>query len=199
MDSTASSASAAGSVGGGGGGGGGGDATDVVGDFSPSIISKGTAKISRSYQHLLDKSTPHVLRRWAAFVAIAFLYVVRVYFLQGFYIVSYGLGIYILNLLIAFLSPQVDPEIQELVDGPTLPTRGSDEFRPFVRRLPEFKFWCVSRSSIPYEGIQRNLVAAWCPVWEFQRNKCICIDGVLYEDARRMKSRDYGTFFKEDY
>ncbi|XP_074295330.1 protein RER1A-like isoform X2 [Silene latifolia] len=35
----------------------------------------------------------------------------------------------------------VDPEILELTDGPTLPTRGSDEFRPFVRRLPEFKFW----------------------------------------------------------
>ncbi|GFZ21711.1 Rer1 family protein [Actinidia rufa] len=33
---------------------------------------------------------------------------------------------------------RVDPEIH---DGPTLPTRGSDEFRPFVRRLPEFKFW----------------------------------------------------------
>lgn len=43
-----------------------------------------------------------------------------------------------LNLLMGFLSPKVDPEIE---DGPTLPTRGSDEFRPFVRRLPEFKFW----------------------------------------------------------
>ncbi|XP_058081012.1 protein RER1A-like [Magnolia sinica] len=110
-------------------------------DLSSSVVSQWTATISRRYQHLLDKSTPHVLRRWTAFGAIALLYVLRVYLIQGFYIVSYGLGIYILNLLIAFLSPQVDPEIQELVDGPTLPTRGSDEFRPFVRRLPEFKFW----------------------------------------------------------
>ncbi|PRQ21318.1 putative retrieval of early ER protein Rer1 [Rosa chinensis] len=54
---------------------------------------------------------------------------------------SYGLGIYLLNLLIGFLSPQVDPEIHDLSDGPSLPTRGSDEFRPFVRLLPEFKFW----------------------------------------------------------
>ncbi|PRQ56985.1 putative retrieval of early ER protein Rer1 [Rosa chinensis] len=54
---------------------------------------------------------------------------------------SYGLGIYLLNLLIGFLSPQVDPEIHDLFDGPSLPTRGFDEFRPFVRRLPEFKFW----------------------------------------------------------
>ncbi|KAL1564784.1 Protein rer1a [Salvia divinorum] len=35
----------------------------------------------------------------------------------------------------------VDPEIQGLADGPALPTRASEEFRPFVRRLPEFKFW----------------------------------------------------------
>ncbi|CAI9769087.1 unnamed protein product [Fraxinus pennsylvanica] len=57
-----------------------------------------------------------------------------------FYIVSYGLGIYILNLLIGFLSPLDDPEL-EPSDGPMLPTKGSDEFKPFIRRLPEFKFW----------------------------------------------------------
>ena len=57
--------------------------------------------------------------------------------LQGFYIVSYALGIYNLNLLLGFLTPQIDPEME----GPTLPDKGSDEIRPFVRRLPEFKFW----------------------------------------------------------
>lgn len=93
------------------------------------------------YQHFLDKSTPLVLYRWIFLSVIALMYALRVYILQGFYITTYGLGIYILQLLIAFLSPQVDPEIQELNDGPTLPTRGSEEFRPFVRRLPEFKFW----------------------------------------------------------
>ncbi|XP_068656222.1 protein RER1A-like [Aristolochia californica] len=110
-------------------------------DGTNSAIAQWNADLSRRYQYYLDKSTPHVYRRWMAFVVIAFFYALRVFFIQGFYIVSYGLGIYILNLLIAFLSPQVDPEIQELVDGPILPTRGSDEFRPFVRRLPEFKFW----------------------------------------------------------
>lgn len=104
-------------------------------------FSRWSLSVSRRYQHLLDKSTPHVLRRWIACLGVAVVYALRVYLVQGFYIVSYGIGIYILNLLIGFLSPQVDPEIQDLSDGPTLPTRGSDEFRPFVRRLPEFKFW----------------------------------------------------------
>lgn len=36
----------------------------------------------------------------------------------GWYIITYGLGIYVLNLLIGFLSPQADPES----DGPMLPT-----------------------------------------------------------------------------
>uniref|UniRef100_A0A516IJJ0 Protein RER1 n=1 Tax=Turnera subulata TaxID=218843 RepID=A0A516IJJ0_9ROSI len=103
-----------------------------------SAVSRWTHAASMRYQYFLDKSVPHILYRWIACLAIALIYAVRVYLLQGFYIITYGVGIYMLNLLIGFLSPQVDPEIQ---DGPTLPTRGSDEFRPFVRRLPEFKFW----------------------------------------------------------
>ncbi|KAJ0580182.1 putative retrieval of early ER protein Rer1 [Helianthus annuus] len=63
------------------------------------------------------------------------------WFVRGWDLYSYALGIYILNLLIGFLSPQVDPEFQDLSDGPVLPNRSSDEFCPFVRRLPEFKFW----------------------------------------------------------
>ncbi|KAL5714026.1 Protein rer1a [Ranunculus cassubicifolius] len=119
------------------------DSNSDLSSTNSSFISDWTHNVSRRYQHLLDKSTPHVLRRWIGFGLIALIYMIRVYFLEGFYIVSYGLGIYILNLLIAFLSPQVDPEAEALVgdDGPSLPTRGSDEFRPFVRRLPEFKFW----------------------------------------------------------
>ncbi|XP_018464645.2 protein RER1B, partial [Raphanus sativus] len=60
--------------------------------------------------------------------------------IHGFYIISYALGIYLLNLLIGFLSPLVDPELDN-AGGASLPTRGSDEFKPFIRRLPEFKFW----------------------------------------------------------
>lgn len=34
-----------------------------------------------------------------------------------------------------------------LDDGPSLPTRQNEEFRPFIRRLPEFKFWWVDPSA----------------------------------------------------
>ncbi|KAI3431483.1 hypothetical protein D9Q98_004534 [Chlorella vulgaris] len=100
--------------------------------------------LQRRLQVLLDKSTPHILYRWLALAAVVCMYGVRVFFLQGFYIVTYALGIYILNLLLGFLSPQVNPELE----GPTLPSKSDEEFRPFVRRLPEFKFWWSSLKAV---------------------------------------------------
>ena len=35
-------------------------------------------------------------------------------YLQGWYIVTYALGIYQLNLFIAFLTPKIDPALDEL-------------------------------------------------------------------------------------
>ncbi|KAK9136320.1 hypothetical protein Syun_015650 [Stephania yunnanensis] len=103
-------------------------------------LAKWRDDFSRAFQYYLDRSTPHTMQRWIGTLVVASIYVLRVYYIQGFYIVSYGLGIYLLNLLIGFLSPKVDPELEAL-DGASLPTKGSDEFKPFIRRLPEFKFW----------------------------------------------------------
>jgi hypothetical protein len=81
----------------------------------------------------------------------------------------YALGIYLLNLLVLFLSPQrkkfsnticqffiffffsftpatdIKKKILNFAEldeeGPELPTKSGEEFRPFIRKLPEFKFW----------------------------------------------------------
>jgi len=78
----------------------------------------------------------------------------RILFAQGWYIgmspyhwgvlmvVCYSLGIYLLNLFLAFLTPKFDPSLeQDLADQDTeegtsggLPTKQDDEFRPFIRR-----------------------------------------------------------------
>ncbi|KAJ6803340.1 protein RER1B-like [Iris pallida] len=117
------------------------EASPMDADYSSSLpFAKWRSDTSRHFQHFLDRSTPHPVGRWLGTLAIASIYALRCYLIQGFYIVSYGLGIYLLNLLIGFLSPVVDPEMEGL-DGASLPTRGSDEFKPFIRRLPEFKFW----------------------------------------------------------
>lgn len=116
------------------------DALGGEGAADAAPLAKWRSDFSTAFQYYLDRSTPHTSRRWLGTLAAAVIYVLRVYYVQGFYVVSYGLGIYILNLLIGFLSPKVDPELEAL-DGASLPTKDSDVFRPFIRRLPEFKFW----------------------------------------------------------
>ncbi|KAK6916590.1 Retrieval of early ER protein Rer1 [Dillenia turbinata] len=113
----------------------------VGGDSAAAVspVAQWVANAGRVYQYYLDKTTPHAPFRWVGTTVIALLYALRVYYVQGFYIVTYGLGIYLLNLLIGFLSPLVDPELDGS-DGSLLPTKGSDEFKPFIRRLPEFKY-----------------------------------------------------------
>lgn len=58
-----------------------------------------------------DKSTPHTKARWiGAFVNMG-LFFIRIVTAQGWYIVTYALGIYHLNLFIAFLTPKIDPAL----------------------------------------------------------------------------------------
>lgn len=108
--------------------------------------------INQRYQFILDVSTPHWAARWAFSIILLLVFMARIVFAQGWYIICYGLSIYYLNLFIGFLSPKIDPAFQDGDDfdfddpgdsdtGPMLPTRANDEFRPFIRRLPEFKFW----------------------------------------------------------
>lgn len=126
--------------------------TSLGGQFSAYVSNYG-----RLYQTYLDKTVPHTGARWGGFAALLVLFMLRVIYAQGWYIVCYGLGIYLLNLFLQFLQPKFDPSLeqdirdQEIEEGmgasgegsssSALPTSRDDEFRPFIRRLPEFKFW----------------------------------------------------------
>jgi hypothetical protein len=107
------------------------------------LIQRAYKRYCELHQHYLDRTTPYAIRRWVAWVVLVLVYLIRVYLLQGWYIVTYALGIYLLNLFIAFLTPKIDPAMdgEEDEDGSSLPTHSTEEFRPFLRRLPEFKFW----------------------------------------------------------
>ncbi|KAL8849682.1 MAG: hypothetical protein Q9221_005372 [Calogaya cf. arnoldii] len=110
-------------------------------------VSAQTSKLGRIYQSYLDKSTPYTTYRWIGTAVLLALFFVRIVVAQGWYIVCYSLGIYLLNLFLAFLQPKIDPSLTQdegLEDGDagsSLPTKKDEEFRPFIRRLPEFKFW----------------------------------------------------------
>ena len=154
---------------------------DGLGSSAPPQIQQflaHTNRLQQRYQAFLDSTTPYPLHRWAATAGLLFLFMLRIIFSQGWYIVCYALFIYLLNLFLAFLTPKFDPSYeadlaeQDVEEGePGLPTSASasklgstggtaagglmsgvfgsslngqstdDEFRPFIRRLPEFKFW----------------------------------------------------------
>jgi len=93
-----------------------------------------------------------VTYRWLGTAGLLGIFILRILFAHGWYIVCYAHAIYLLNLLLAFLQPKFDPSLQEdlLADeiegggeeaSGSLPSQRDDEFRPFVRRLPEWQFW----------------------------------------------------------
>lgn len=120
-----------------------------------SALYKAYQAYSIRHQYYLDRMTPHTVIRWTAWGLFLTLYTIRTFIVQGWYIVTYALGIYLLNQFIMFLTPKIDPAMQDYEeDGLSLPTKASEEFRPFMRQLPEFKFW--------YSTLKAVLLATFC-------------------------------------
>ncbi|KAI5949536.1 hypothetical protein KGF54_005413 [Candida jiufengensis] len=112
-------------------------------------------KVLNTYQKFIDESVPYTAYRWYAFGGLISLFLLRIFLSQGWYIICYALGIYLLNLFLAFLTPKFDPSLEqemknESIEEGNIPedlnnnenlSENDEEFRPFIRRLPEFKFW----------------------------------------------------------
>ncbi|CED83972.1 Golgi proteins involved in ER retention (RER) [Phaffia rhodozyma] len=141
-------------------------------------FAESAQQYNRRFQGILDRITPYSAYRWLGTAVLLFLFGLRVVLGQGWYIVAYGLSIFLLNIFLAFLQPRFDPSLdadlqeQDIEEGgeagsqqgprsddlptaglgkkvlglmgmnsSTLNADGEEEFKPFIRRLPEFKFW----------------------------------------------------------
>jgi len=102
----------------------------------PAALVSKIAAFNRIFNHRLEKLTLYPRARWGTFGVVLIFFCGRIVIKEGFYIIAYAYGIFLLNLIIGFLSPQVDPELDY-----EIPAEEETEFRPFVRRVPEFKFW----------------------------------------------------------
>ncbi|KAG0669238.1 retention in endoplasmic reticulum protein 1 [Maudiozyma exigua] len=121
------------------------DFTEDEGPFAganSNPVMKNYEKVKAHYQFYMDKVTPHTKERWMGLGVMIVIFILRIVMSQGWYVVCYALGIYLLSQFLAFLTPKFDMTIeqdeanQELEAG-----ERTEEFRPFIRRLPEFKFW----------------------------------------------------------
>uniref|UniRef100_A0A6M2DN56 Protein RER1 n=1 Tax=Xenopsylla cheopis TaxID=163159 RepID=A0A6M2DN56_XENCH len=131
---------------------------EETGRSSPNCLSRFCSHLSQTTQCWLDYSTPYTKSRWISASLLVALLLLRVLTTHGWYIVTYALGIYHLNLFIAFLTPKMDPSLNFDDEGPELPTLASEEFRPFIRRLPEFKFWL--------SVVVSTLIALFCTLFD---------------------------------
>ncbi|PWA67177.1 hypothetical protein CTI12_AA312470 [Artemisia annua] len=92
------------------------------------------------YRIYLDKTVLHIRNKWLGTATLAFILALRVIYLQRGYFIIYLLWSFTLILLGCFFVALVHPKI-DATDGSLLPMKGTDEFRPFIRRLSEFTFW----------------------------------------------------------
>ncbi|KAH9585562.1 retention in endoplasmic reticulum protein 1, variant 2 [Schistosoma haematobium] len=111
-------------------------------ESSNTFLSKVCRPVTVMHQTIIDKLYPYRITRWLFALLLFAIYVLRIATIQGFHIVSYTLAIYLLSLFISFISPKVDPAAADYSDEiPTLPRTVGEEFRPFIPRLLESKFW----------------------------------------------------------
>ncbi|CAH8519295.1 unnamed protein product [Schistosoma margrebowiei] len=111
-------------------------------ESSNTFLSKVCRPVNVMHQTIIDKLYPYRITRWLFALLLFAIYVLRIASIQGFHIVSYTLAIYLLSLFISFISPKVDPAAADYSDEiPTLPRTVGEEFRPFIPRLLESKFW----------------------------------------------------------
>ena len=122
------------------------------------VIGRIYERYSFHSQRYLDMVTPYHTMRWVVNLLLLIIFMYRVVHLQGFYIIAYVLGIFLLNQFILFLTPVVIEDLEDDDDEPSLPTKSDEEFRPFMRRLPEFKFWYTTYKSI--------LISIFCTFFE---------------------------------
>ena len=115
---------------------------DTQEEVSSNPVTAKLNSLKNLYRYHINKCTPHVTARWASLGGLLFLFLLRIVFAQGWYVVCYGLGIFLLNQFLAFLTPKFDLSLQQDEENKELEAgERSEEFRPFIRRLPEFKFW----------------------------------------------------------
>lgn len=117
-------------------------------------------RIKNTYRYYLDYVTPYMIQRWIGTYVLFALFLARIMLTEGWYIVCYTWAIYLLNMFLQFLTPKFDPSLEQeyenesIEEGTSKMDENDEEFKPFIRRLPEFRFW--------FKSTVATLIALFC-------------------------------------
>ena len=89
--------------------------------------------------HVLDGLSQDFFSSFTSIVPALIKVSPRSIIVLGFHIISYFLGLYMLDKFLGFISPKDEEDVTS--SGSVLPTRESDEFRPFRRAVKELDLW----------------------------------------------------------
>lgn len=98
-------------------------------------------------RQFLDYITPLIIPRWIVGYIIIVAFMGRIVYVEGWYIVCYTWAIFVLNMFLKFLTPKFDPSLEQDIQNDSVESgtgkmdENDEEFKPFIRRLPEFRFW----------------------------------------------------------
>lgn len=156
-------------------------------------------KIANLQQIYLDRITPYKKERWIFFSVIFLIFFVRIFIIQRFFLITYCLSIYLLHSLIEFLTPKEEniPDPFENFDEDVyIPASLDDEFRPLIRRLPEFNFWyfstklvCISIFTTFFDLFD---VPVFAPILVFYFILILCL--TIKNMYKHMKKYKYNPF-----
>ncbi|ELA42840.1 uncharacterized protein VICG_00155 [Vittaforma corneae ATCC 50505] len=95
-------------------------------------------------QYIADNLSPLIYPRWTFTGFLLLLYIRRILRIKTHSVVTYFVGVYLLHATILFLTPKdenIPDPFENTEDESYNPRNIDNDFRPYVRRLPEFDFW----------------------------------------------------------
>eukprot|EP01015_Nassula_variabilis_P025689 TRINITY_DN503_c0_g1_i4.p2 TRINITY_DN503_c0_g1~~TRINITY_DN503_c0_g1_i4.p2 ORF type:complete len:191 (+),score=1.09 TRINITY_DN503_c0_g1_i4:120-692(+) len=159
--------------------------------------------VSRKVRTRTEQYILFPTQRWVITAALFLIYILRIYAVGGYYVISYILGLYVLHLIVQFLTPKGIPDLEDEDDEENMQLpihqtqeNESSEPKPLTRTVSEFHFW---------QDATKAVIIALCttlsrlfdlPVfWPFLLGYFIFLVAITVKRLmRRMKKYNYSIF-----
>lgn len=105
-----------------------------------SKLSELQFRLNQRRQRFEDGIVPMRNLRWAGLAFAYLFFCLRIFSIEGFYVVTYALHLHLLYIAIFLITPLSDPTDDSDSVG-ALPNSKDQEFKPFVPKVQEYKSW----------------------------------------------------------